>query len=132
MSRRKNKLFFLFIFLLIVSGCSDAVNVEQIHRVPVTQTTYAATVNGEQKEVSIYNHVETINGTDFVVPNPYAEYQGKKFQITVFEEIMEFEGKNYLLPKGQKIVDVTDNEIVTKRPVIFEAASGERQGVTVS
>lgn len=133
MSRRKNKFFFLFILLFVFSGCTEYVKVDGIERADVEKTTYSAIVNGQQKELSIYDHLETINGTDFVVPNQYVKYGSNKFQITVYEKIEDFQGKKYLIPLETKVYYV-DNEGVTlvfPQKLIFIDASGQKHNATI-
>ena len=126
MSERKNKLLFVLFLSFVLAGCtSNAVLVENAYRAPVTQTTYIAILNGEEKAVSVYEHVETVNGDDVLVPNPYFELNGQKAQMTVYEELIQYENKTYLMPKGSKILNVEGENVEATHPVLFISATGQ-------
>ena len=128
MLRKENKLIIgLAIALFFLFGCSsNAVQVDGAYRAPLELTTYVAVLNGEEKVVSVYEHVENIEGEDVLVPNGYFTYNGQKSQLTVYEDIVEYEGKSYVMPKGTRIVNVVGDEIEVKKPVLFISASGEQ------
>lgn len=136
MLKKENKLIIgLVIALFFLFGCSgnNVVEVQGDYREPVVGfPTYTATLNGNEEAVSIYKHVENIDGKDVLVPNDYFVYKNQRKQLTVYEKIEEIDGKKYVMPKEYNL-EMVDGQLMYKEqePIVRVDAAGNEQMVYI-
>ena len=132
----RNKLI-LVVLVLFITSCSssDTIKVEKAYEASVDGDNYIVNVNGESKEISIYEHVETIDGKDTLVPNEHVAVKGGRiFQLNMNEKIVEFNGKKYVIPKTYQITGIDSNEeikyVELAPDAVFIDSSGEVKSIT--